>query len=197
MTTPVPRLYVPNGHQLTLNLVQAGQEAAIVLGGVTSPSAFLVKSDYEQWRDAAWSAFRNLIVGDVTCTGATGRAVHEPAGTVTEIGAPVSPAGAKAGATPLASACTLIKWSTATGGRSGKGRTYLPGLPSSEVSAGGRTYASTHSTATATAITGYLGHAAFAGALKPAVLSFRKGAAYQITGGAISPIIGVQRRRMR
>jgi hypothetical protein len=152
---------------------------------------------FQAWRDAAWAAFRPLISSDVSCAGATGRYVHEPAGQVFEFGAPTTPAGGNASTQGLAGGATLIKWATDTGGRSGKGRTFLPGLTNGVIGPGGRTYTAAHATATATAITNYLGSSAFTAEIRPAVLSFTKGAAYPITNGAISPIIGLQRRRMR
>lgn len=197
MTTPSTRLYPAGGHQLTLNLVQDGQEAAIVLGAVTRPERFLVAADFAAWRDAAWGAFRSLCQTGTSCAGATGRLVMRASGSVVELGPPPSPGGALTGAVGLASGSTLIKWGTAEGGRSGKGRTFIPGLPISSVAAGGRTYSSAHQTAIATAVSSYLGAALWTGGLSPAVLSFTKGQAHVITSGAASPIVGLQRRRMR
>lgn len=197
MTTPSEtRLYPPSSAQLTLNLLQSNQEAAIVLG-LKHTGVFLVASDAMAVRDAAWAAFRPLIHSNVSCVGATLRHTNEASGRVDELGPPPNPLGSNASAAGVASGCTLIKWGTGTGGRSGKGRTYLPGLSTGAINTDGRTYSTTHQTATGTAIAAYLGASAFSSAVKPAVLSFTKGEAYTITSGAISPIVGLQRRRMR
>jgi hypothetical protein len=138
------------------------------------------------------------VHSSVSCLGATLRDVSGPDGQVIEVGAPASPAGGAAGTAGLLAGSTLIKWSTATGGRTGKGRTYLPGLGTGYVEANGRTYTASFSGTAATAIAAYLGHASMTdGGIRPAVLSFRRGAARRITSGGLAPVVGVQRRRMR
>lgn len=190
------RLYPVNTYQLTLNLLQGTQVAAIVLG-VKSSTGVLTATDAAALRDAAWAAFRPLIASSTTCTGATLRATSAASGGVVEVGAPPTPGGGDTGNTGVASGCTLIKWATDTGGRSGKGRTYLPGLTQGAVGTDGRTYTAAHITKVQTAIAAYTGASVFASALKPAVLSFTKGTAAVITSGAPSAIVGLQRRRMR
>jgi hypothetical protein len=183
---------------MTLRLQHSGQTAAIVLGlAAGGTGTFLTRAEAEAWRNTAWAAFRNLTLSSVSCTGATVRAV-DGSEKVWELGAPPSPAGATAGVETIAAGCWLLKWSTNTGGRSGKGRTFLPGLPQSQVNPDGRTYATTATTHATTAINAYLGGQPFTsqGHL-PAVLSFRDGVAYPITGGALAAVIGLQRRRMR
>jgi hypothetical protein len=198
MTTPVSKtLPIVNGYQMTLRLAQDGQAAAIVLGCKGVGGTFMVESDAVLWRDSAWAAFRPLMVATVTPQNTTVRSCTKD-GIVWELGAPSTGTAAATGSTTLAAACTLIKWSTTQGGRSGKGRTFLPGLPATAMAAGGRSYTAAWSTAVATAVSNYLASAPFtAPGLKPAVLSFTRGEAYVIQSGGLAGVVGVQRRRMR
>jgi hypothetical protein len=184
---------------MTLLLTVGGLPGAIVLGAkYTSGNAIDQAQGATMWRDQAWSNLRGAINNEVTCSGAIVRHVNGLNATVYELGAPTSPAGALTGATPLLAACTLVKWTTATGGRSGKGRTFLPGIPATGIAAGGRTVNSGHVTTTQGAVNAYLASTAMSTyGLKPAVLSFRKGEAYPILAGAVNSIVGLQRRRMR
>lgn len=197
-TTSPPRLPIPNALQLTMNLTHSGQAAAIVLGArVPSGSVGFTQSAVEAWRDATWSAFRALMHYDVVCTGAVARATVVD-GVIFELGPPPTNNGAMTGGRTPAASCTLLRWRTAQGGRSGRGRTFLPGLPMEQVDTTGRGYVTAHANQAAASISAYLGSTVFTSdSLKPAVLSFRKGAAYDITTGAIASIVGIQRRRMR
>lgn len=201
MTSPTPpRLPIPAGRQLTLRLVQGGQEAAVVLGFVGAGEVD-AENRAAALRDIAWLAFRPLMAGDVSIVGAVLRDVSQADGKSVEVGAPSTTAtnsGGAGGSSLVAAACYLLRWSTATGGRTGKGRTYLPGVVSTAVNAGGRTYTAGYQGTAATAITQYLAPAQYnAVATVPAVLSFTRGAARPITGGALAPVVGIQRRRMR
>lgn len=201
MTTPAPttppRLYPANAYQLTLNLTHEGQAAVVVLGAKTN-GTFLVESDLQQWKNHAWDTFKGLVSSDVSCTGAIGRSVSSAGGTVWELGPPTTPAGqGDSASNAVAAAAVLIKWSTATGGRSGKGRTFLPGLAQINVQSDGRSYTTAFQTLANNKAAAYINGAVFSASIKPAVLSFTKGEAYQITSGALSPRIGLQRRRMR
>jgi hypothetical protein len=135
----------------------------------------------------------------VTIVGATGRDVSSSEGQVYEVGAPATNFnGGAGGDVTIRAASILIRWSTAQGGRSGKGRTFLPGLPRLNTSGDGRTYTPQMTGVVNGAISAYLASTTMSQqGLQPAVLSFRKGAAYPITGGALASVIGVQRRRMR
>lgn len=192
----LPRLYPPGSFQVTLNLLQGTQVAAVVLG-LKGAGGFITQPELVAIRDLAWNAFRPLISNSTTCTGATARNTSAASGPVIEAGAPATPAGGSANVTGLASGCSLIKWGTDLGGRSGKGRTYLPGLPVGSVGTDGRTYTPAHITAMQTAISNYLAAGGWPTGVRPAVISFTKGTASPITSGAPSPIIGLQRRRMR
>jgi hypothetical protein len=198
MTTPAPRAYPLNGRQLTVKINQAGQEAVVVLGGRLTAGPEITAAKASAWLDTFWAAFRPVILGTYSCTGATLRDVNAAEGTVVEVGQPPNPTGFGGSGDTVAAACTLVKWSTAKGGRSGKGRTYIPGLSSAAVSPGGRTYDSGHVTKVNTAIAAYLNSGTWGTInIVPAVLSFTKGESNTITGGSIAAVVGVQRRRMR
>lgn len=198
MTTPIAgaRLYPANAVQMTLKMMQNGQECAVVLGGIRRDGQPFDLALGTAWRDHAWGLFRTLIVNDTSCIGATLRDVSKAGGAVFEVPAPTTNATAGvADESVIAAAGTLIKWSTATGGRSGKGRTFLPSLPRAQVTASRRGYTPAYQTQVGTAAASYI--SAPAGAPIPAVLSFTKGAAYPITAGSLAPVVGIQRRRMR
>ena len=198
MTSPgsTPRLDIPSGYQCTVRLVHAGQPAVVVLGG-KGAGGWTDQAGAAAWRDAFWTAFRTGL-NDVQCVGATVRRV-DGSGAIWDVGAPANSASAGTGTGhAVAAASYLIKWNTAQAGRSGKGRTFLPGVYETEVNNDGRTWSGAASTAIQTSIDAYLADMAGNGAgMAPAVLSFRKGAAYEITGGSLAPIVGIQRRRMR
>lgn len=198
MTSPTPtRLPITGGYQMTLHLLQGSQRAAVVLGAGGHGGPFMVQSDAQSWVDGTWAAFRPYITNNTSCVGATVRLTQVDGG-VWEFGAPASPQGGNVNGQALAAACWLLKWQTATGGRSGKGRTFLPGLPSSQVAADGRSYVADAPTNANAMITAYLGQPLFQGAgIKPSVLSFRRGVGYPITSGSLGSVVGIQRRRMR
>jgi hypothetical protein len=198
MTTPTPLARPVDGRQMTLLLDDRGQPSAVVLGALAEPSVNLVTTQAEAWIEAAWEAFRPLVVGTVTCTGAIVRDVSIVDGRVIELGAPANPTGSGGAASSVASAATLIKWSTGGGGRSGKGRSFIPGLSQSQVGADGRSYQAGYAATVQQAVSAYLGNPGLGSqGLLPAVLSFSKGQAQVILSGGLSGTIGVQRRRMR
>lgn len=198
MTSPSPApLLIPDAMQMTVNLVSAGQPAAVVMG-IKGPVSSLTPTFAAAARDAWWAAFRPLMASSVSITGVTLRYCGDKTYAPVETGAPSTTAGGAAAASGLQAACTLIKWSTSRGGRSGKGRTFLPGLMASAVGTDGRTYIGTYPATVQNAINAYLQSSAFtAGVGIPAILSFTLGEAFSIQSGALAPIVGVQRRRMR
>lgn len=195
--SPTPRLPIANGYQLTLNLSDGGQPAALVLGA-RGPVGGINATVAAAWRDAAWNEFRKMAASDVVLVGATVRDVDGSPAPPIEVGAGTTPGGTLAGTRTLAAACTLVKWQTALGGRSGRGRTFIPGLTGANVSSNGRTYAATYSDFCQANINNYRTSAALASAgIVPCILSFRRGEATPIESGALAVIVGVQRRRMR
>lgn len=199
MTSPStpPRLYPPGGLQMAVKITYSGQDALCVVGA-TGPSAVPTQEVATAWRDLFWSSFSPLMAGAATCTGAIVRQVDGPDGVVVEVGPPAVPGGGGGQGGVLLAACTLIKWSTTRGGRSGKGRLFLPAVPGSFISGDGRTYLAAAQSAVATAVNAYIANDGPASALvNPSVLSFTKGVASPITAGSLAAVVGVQRRRMR
>lgn len=199
MTTPVQDRTIPFTYQGTIHLSDNGQQAALVLGATgMGSSTFMTETDAFNWMHGAWAQLRKCATADVVNTGFTVRSLTTNP-IVWELPPSGTPGGSAGATRTVSAACTLIKWSTAHGGRSGKGRTFVPGLGANFVAAGGRTYGPTYNgDVVAPAIAGYLGLALWAGnGLKPAVVSFRNGAAYPITSGSLAGTIGMQRRRMR
>lgn len=198
MTSPsATRLPIPNAAQLTVRMLDNGQDAVVVLGAVVN-GGVLTSAKANVWLDAAWQAFKPLMAPSVTCSGGTCRDVSSVEGQVFDLPAPPTPTGTGATVTTVRAATTLVKWSSATGGRTGKGRTYFPGIPAGSIDSGGRTYIPVWSTSVQTAVNAYLNSAALATeGIDPAILSFTRGAARPITSGALAPVVGIQRRRMR
>lgn len=198
MTTPTPVLRPPNGVTLTLHLLHEGQQAAVVLGGTTQ-AADMTQQLASAWLTAAWQRLvRPCVINTVQCIGATVRDVSVENGDLWTLSSPPTPTGAFNDSNGVAAAAVLIKWSTIHPGRSGKGRSFLPGLASEMVDSTGRGYVPAMRTAVQTAIDDYLGDPTFGNdALRPAVISYRTGQARIIINGTLAPTIGLQRRRMR
>lgn len=188
------RIYPSQGVQLTVKFVYQGQDGVIVLGGTTLST--ITSAQGAAWLNQAWDSFRPLIAGACSATGGTYRDVSSAGGQVFDLGAPTNPTGLGGVGGPILAASTLIKWSAASGGRSGKGRTFLPALPSSAVASNSRTYDPSHVTKVNTAVSAYLNPAG-SGNVTRAVLSFTDGVARPITNGAAASVIGIQRGRMR
>lgn len=196
-TTAPPRLPIPGGLQLSVRFSQNGQDAVCVLGGYRA-SGFTQPAGAQAWLNEFWARFKHLAAPSVVVVGGTCRDVSGPDGTVHELSAPASAAGTATNPSNLVAQSTFIKWSTATGGRTGKGRTFLPGLPTVAIAADGRSYLAAHGPAVQAACAAYIGSSVMAAeAIQPAVLSFRRGLARPITAGALAPLVGLQRRRMR
>lgn len=199
MTAPAPvRLYSPTMRQLTLKMDQGGQESDVVLG-FKGTGTLYTPADGQLVLNAAWAALRPAIISQVTCTGGIWRDCSGPGGLATVAGPPPSPAGGLAGGSVTAAAvCYLLSWQTASGGRSGRGRTFLPGVNAPIINADGRTIAAAGITLLNSAITSYLGSSVWASTGNtPAVLSFTKGQANLIVSGKLGTVLGIQRRRMR
>lgn len=200
MTTPAPavRLPIPNGWQLTMNFVQSGQPSAVVLGFSDTDAGGINNTEAQALLNASWLAFRDCTVTTVSCTGGVLRHVGPGGLPPFELIAPPSPTGVDPGGSSVAAGSALIRWRTANSSRNGRGRTFLPAIPAGWLDATGRGIHGAAQTVLQTAITRHLSNTgSYAKALTPAVLSFTKGQAYVITSGSPSPVIGIQRRRMR
>lgn len=199
MTSPNPaRLYPAAGLQLSVKLVQSGQTAVVVLGGL-GPSSQVTTATAEAWRDAFWSRARTFCHSSVTLTGATMRDVSQAEGVTVEVGPGTTPTAVGGGTAAVAAAAFLVRWQTEGGGRSRKGRSFIPGVAVTDTQADGRTLATTTATTITTAMNAYT--AAFSSGgiegIEPAILSFTKGYATAVVGASVAPRIGIQRRRMR
>lgn len=200
MTSPAPRLYPANGLQLTVRLTQNGQNAAVVLGAMGANPGADGQAFGTAWLAKFWTNFQPRVVSGINVQGATLRVVSSAAGTTWEIPPPASASGTLTGVSALAASSAVIRWNTATGGRSGRGRSYIPGLAVGDIDGGGRNLTSGTLNAFSSAANAYLGNWGTGGVLSsfsPAVLSFTKGAAYPITSSSVLSVVGIQRRRMR
>lgn len=195
--TPVPRLPIPTGLQLTVRVTQEGQEAAVVLGFLLNNASSPTQALAQALLQAQWNAIRNMTTSTTICTGGTLRSLAASNNVVFELAAPSSPAGIDTTAPTVAAVATLIKWSTANGTRSGKGRTFIPGTPAAWVAAGGRSLTAAAQTVVNQRASEMLSHTAEWPGLQSAVLSFKNGVGYPITGGAPGGRLGIQRKRMR
>lgn len=197
MTTPVkvPRLPIPNGYQLTISVSQNGQLSNVVLGAISGTVP--LQADVELFYNRMWDALRAGVSDTCSATGATFRDVSATEDVLRVLGAPDRPLGTAAGAPSLAAGATLVKWRTTNGSRSGKGRTFIPGLPGGATQAGGRALTAAHQTAVTAALDLNVASLQSNANLKLAVLSFRRGVAYVVNGWGVAPIPGVQRKRMR
>jgi hypothetical protein len=202
VTTPtIVRLPIPNAAQLTVKMLQGGQPCAVVLGGRLGPGTAVTAAMGTAWLALFWSRFSPGLSGQVTVQGATIRDTSGPGGISFDVGPPASPGGGAAGTMALAAASYVIQWRTGTGGRSGRGRSYLPGVMPIDVQTDGRTLQPTAVTTWKGRADGYIADLfAASGALTgldPAVLSFTKGQASEILTSTVPPVLGIQRRRMR
>jgi hypothetical protein len=191
---------VANGYLLTLALQQGGQLANVVLGFTDKANPVVLTTTNTQLvLDKAWQLLRTMMTSSVTCSGGTLRDLGGQApGQVYELAAPPTPVGVGNPPDAVAAACTLIKWVTTNGTRSGKGRSFVPGIPSSAVQAGGRLVAAAHSSGIAPNLASYIaGTGTWEQPLQPAVISRKNGVAYPIISGAVAGVVGIQRRRMR
>lgn len=197
MTVPTPPVNIPGAYTLSVNYDHGGQPSVSVLGLKAVGAAFLTRSDGIAALNAWWTAMRGLSSSTVTVTGAQFRSLITN-GTVEELPPPATPGGGVGFANPLPSYAYLLKWSTLLGGRSGRGRTFLPGVVASFLSPDGRQLRSDAVAPASAACAAYLASGAFAGgAMRPAIISRRRNLSTAITGGVCSPFPGTQRRRLR
>lgn len=193
---PVPFPDIPGASRIAIKYDVAGQEAWVILGYAnvtdTRPTVAQANAFLSTWA----TNMRNLQAG--TCVMQYAELRHVvPDGVVTPLTVPAASVGNSTGQTPLPGYAALIKWASAGGGRSNKGRTYLPGVPVNALQTDGRSFTSTYKTAAASAITAVLAHATSLGDPQIAVVSTTKGGAARVVSGALAAVPGIQRRRMR
>lgn len=137
---------------------------------------------WEAFGSSAWSVDPSVEALDLT--------VDPPAVLDADTGGPV---GSDASA-PLTPGCALVvSLRAASGGRSGRGRIYLPGVPDSSVDTAG-TVSSGLITDLITDFTTMAVAAAGAGFI-PAVYSRTDGIVRAVSSFGVSPVIDTQRRR--
>lgn len=199
MTSPLTPRVVPNAYQMTVRMTDRGQTAAVVLGLLDSDAAApsMDASNAAAWLAAWWSSMRIAVGTNLVCTGATVRDLGSVGGSVWEVAPPADPAGAGASAGAVAAACALLKWRTADGTRSGKGRTFLPGIAQVAIDTDGRSLTTGARGAVLTQAQVYLGKPLFTGTFGPAVISFKNQVARRITSVDVATTVAIQRNRMR
>jgi hypothetical protein len=197
MTAPFPST-VTDGCSLTVRYTTAGQEAVNVLGGKINGPFFPTTANVQAWLDAWWGQMRSIVSPNLTCLGAQYRDLSQVDGGTVEVLPSGSPTGTNGGGISLAAAAYLINWRTTAGGRSGRGRTYLPGVPEEAVEPGGVTLQSGNQAGVTSRAGLYV--AAMQpgnGPIQAAVVSRRLGLARAITTASTASTVGMQARRMR
>lgn len=199
MTAPAVRPSIPGGISLVLKFSQDGQESACVLGRGETDTTAWTQAQAQADLQGVWNALRPLVGPGTSVVGGSLRSLNTGIPFVFELAAPTNPTGgASVTGTNVAAACLLIRWSTSFGGRSGKGRTFLPGLPANWVAPGGRSLNALGLSEAGAAIPNMLNDTGiYATRSTPAVISYSDAIARQVVSGAASSIIGIQRRRMR
>lgn len=198
MTSPAP-FNVPGAAIITASFNEAGQTAQCGIGISTIDGADPTFTEATAVLAAWWTAFKSSVCSDTQITGGTMRFARLDS-PVVELAAPSGAVGTySAGTSSFAPYCGLVKWGSATGGRTGKGRTYLPGVSGFAVAPGGRAFVADYRTAVTASINAYLASAAVSGAsnVVPAIVSRKANAARDITSAALAAVPGIQRRRMR
>jgi hypothetical protein len=196
MTTPVetrpPALPIPGAFAVALTYDVSGQPAVIVLGVddvATDPSqAATVATTFHNAARPLMAT--SCVLQDIT--------IREAVPDGATIGAALPAVNARSGIAAgnlITAYATLVRWNTGRGGRSGRGRTFIPGFTTGNLQADGRTLSSTALTAAQALVTTMTtpgpGMQGFA------VLSRRLGEANVVVSGSVSQIVGVQRRRLR
>lgn len=196
MTAPLPPVNIPGAYTLSVLWDHGGQPSVSVLGIKNGSSGLVTRAQGIQVLQAFMDAFRPSINLSVACTGAVLRQLV-PNGVVEELPPPTAPAGTGTGGVALPSQSYLIKWATGRGGRTGKGRTYLPGIASGVLTVDGRSIIASVRDSVSTQCATYIANTVFLDTLSPAVVSRKALVASDIISGVCSTIPGQQRRRMR
>jgi hypothetical protein len=197
MTAPFPST-VTDGCSLTVRYTTGGQQAVNVLGGKINGPFFPTPANVQTWLDAWWGQMRSIVSPNLTCLGAQYRDLSVADGGTLDVAPSGSPTGTNGGGISLAAASYLIAWRTASGGRSGRGRTFLPGVPEEAVEPGGVVLQEGNRAGVTSRAGLYI--AAMQpgnGPIQAAVISRRLGLARPILSASTASTVGVQRRRMR
>jgi hypothetical protein len=196
MTAPAsstpPRLPVPGGWHVALTYDVSGQPAVVVLGYGGSGDATSV-TNMTNLASTFHSNARALMATSCTLTAITAHAA-DGTGTSYALALPAANRTGMAAGNLITAYATVIRWGTTHGGRSGKGRTFVPGFVTGNVNADGRTLSSTAITAANTLGNAMAGSTPAAGF---SVVSHRLGGVYPVTTYSVPSVVGVQRRRIR
>ena len=199
MTTPTTEerpapLPVPGALQVALTYDVSGQPATVVFGcggpGIVDATA----STATALAHAAHTLMRPLMATSATLTQITAREAV-PDGATYALALPASNRTGTAAGNLVTAYATLVRWGTTQGGRSGRGRTFVPAFTTGGINADGRTLSSTYLTAAAAFGAGMVANTADVEAFS--IVSKRKGDAYSVESYSVSSIVGVQRRRLR
>ena len=197
MTSPAPRVRLPIADALQVSLTYDvnGQPAVVVVGcAPPDDGGFVVPSDALALAQLLHTNMRPLMATSCTLVNITARETVAD-GQVFSLALPATNLTGTAAGNLITAYATLVRWKTARGGRSGQGRTYVPGFTTANVNADGRTLSSSALTAANALGTAMVGATGPSGTL--AVLSFTDGVSSAVTGHSVSPIVGIQRRRLR
>jgi hypothetical protein len=197
MTTPTPTervfLPVPDAMSIALEYDVSGQPAVVVIGAGNAPGSGPPFDIGQALAYEFHSLCRPLMATSCTLKSITARALDGTGDSVT-YALPASLAGTAAGGLITAYA-TLVRWQTTGNGRSGRGRNYIPGFTISGMNADGRTLSSTYTTAANALVTAMTDDTG--GSAPFAVISRTKGTYSPVISGSVSPVVGIQRRRLR
>ncbi len=190
---------VANGCQLAVRYNIQGQPAVTVLGGYWTVPPAVTIAEGQRWLNAWWDAVRPSITDAVSCMGAEFRDLSNVPGAAVEIPAPPLPKGGIVASLSLSAASYIVKWQTATPGRSGRGRTFVPGVTENNIEPDGRSIV-----AAAVGVLQGNVEAKYrnvlvpaAGNVVPGVISRKQAFCRQVNGQSVGAVVGIQRRRMR
>lgn len=200
MTSPAQVPFeVPAGCQLTVKYSQGGQTSNVVLGGlVITPTEPVTLVTATEWLRAWVQNLAGYIGNTVQCTGGQFRDLRPEYDEVYDLPAPSSAANGSVAGTQLAAGAYVVKWRTINGSRSGKGRSFIPGVSATQINADGRTLTAAALNDIGLGINAYMQNMTVPTLqVRPAVISRKQLVAREITGHSVSSIVGIQRRRMR
>lgn len=197
MTTPTPAprvtLPVPDACTVALQYDVAGQPAYVILGCGNTPGAGPPFDVAQALAHEFHTQAKTLMSASTTLRSIVARAL-DGSGNSQAFALPTGLTGTAAG-TLITAYATLLRWQTSGNGRSGRGRTYVPGFTSELLESNGRAMSPvglTRAQAVVTALTDDAG-----GSAPFAVISRTKGTYSPVLSGTVSPIVGIQRRRLR
>lgn len=195
-TAPAPRVFlpVPDAASVALTYDVSGQPATVVLGVGNAPGG---GPDFDSAANLALEAhtlMRPLMATSCTLRSIVARAL-DGSGDSRLVALPATNLTGTAAGNLVTAYATLVRWGTTGNGRSGRGRTFVPGFTTGGMNADGRTLSSTNINAANALVAGLIddtgGSAGFA------VISRTKGTYSPVISGSVASVVGIQRRRIR